>query len=308
MGKIFIFKRVFINLTYSLFFFISSNFYGAVYDCFPFFNELELLEIRLHELNDVVDYFVLVEAKESFTGFEKPLYFEENKARFNKFEDKIIHLVIDAFPNLPMDPEKAHWARERYTRDYIKKGLNNCSDSDVIFISDLDEIPRSSAVLQVQSYLKPLESLSKRNARKNAYVCNLEMRLFSLSMNREYSIPWSGGCKAAPFWFFKNLSPWEFKVYHQKHSDLHMIKNAGWHFNSMGGDQRVLAKWLNVGPLFNNQPFFDKLSEDDELLKTVVQSHRDAHTKTVEIDDSYPKYFVENLDYYKSIGWIWELD
>ena len=67
-----------------------------VYDCFNFFNELDILDIRLHELNDVVDKFVLIESVETFTGKSKPLFYNDNKERFKKFEDKIIHIIIRA--------------------------------------------------------------------------------------------------------------------------------------------------------------------------------------------------------------------
>lgn len=52
---------------------------AKVYDCFPFFNEFELLKIRFDELNDVVDYFVLVESVETQRGNPKPLHFQEKK-------------------------------------------------------------------------------------------------------------------------------------------------------------------------------------------------------------------------------------
>ena len=59
-----------------------------IYDCFTFFNEFDLLEIRLNELDSVVDKFVLVEATKTFSGLDKPLYFNENKNKFNKFEGR----------------------------------------------------------------------------------------------------------------------------------------------------------------------------------------------------------------------------
>lgn len=56
-----------------------------IYDCFIFFNELDLLELRLNELSDIVDKFVLVEGTKTFQGDDKPLYFEENKDRFKEY-------------------------------------------------------------------------------------------------------------------------------------------------------------------------------------------------------------------------------
>ena len=69
-----------------------------VYDCFQFFNELDILKIRLNVLSPVVDKFVISEATETFSGLPKPLYYEENKEMFREFEDKIIHQVVTDIP------------------------------------------------------------------------------------------------------------------------------------------------------------------------------------------------------------------
>ena len=87
-----------------------------IYDCFTFFNEFDLLEIRLNELDSVVDKFVLVEATKTFSGKDKPLYFNENKNKFNKFLNKIIHVIVDEYPNLNGD-----WVIENHQRNEISK-------------------------------------------------------------------------------------------------------------------------------------------------------------------------------------------
>jgi beta-1,4-mannosyl-glycoprotein beta-1,4-N-acetylglucosaminyltransferase len=80
-----------------------------VFDGFTFFNELDLLELRLNELAGHVDFFVLVEAPMTFQGKPKPLFYAENQARFAAFRDKIIHLVID---DMPAGDDA--WAREHF--------------------------------------------------------------------------------------------------------------------------------------------------------------------------------------------------
>ena len=70
----------------------------GIYDCFIFFNELDLLEIRLSELYNYVDYFVIVEANKTFKGKSKPFYFEENKQKYKKYLDKIIHVKVYDMP------------------------------------------------------------------------------------------------------------------------------------------------------------------------------------------------------------------
>jgi beta-1,4-mannosyl-glycoprotein beta-1,4-N-acetylglucosaminyltransferase len=92
----------------------------ARYDCFTFFNELDLLEIRLHELCRVVDTFVLVEAPWTFQGDTKPLFFDENKRRFRRFLPQIRHIIV---PNEPETNDP--WQREFHQRNCIRLGLTD---------------------------------------------------------------------------------------------------------------------------------------------------------------------------------------
>ena len=108
-------------------------------DSFGFFNELSTLNMRLHELNDFVDYFVLVESTVTFAGKPKPLFYKENEDRFKAFRDKIIHVVINDMPE-SNDP----WDRENHQRTCLKKAVSLVPDicaTDIILVSDLDEIP-----------------------------------------------------------------------------------------------------------------------------------------------------------------------
>src|SRR5690348_11983472 len=124
-----------------LFVFCTAFVQAKIYDCFTFYNEVELLEIRLEELDPVVDFFVLVEAKETFKGNNKPLHFEEVKEKFAKFSSKILHVkVSNAYPT------DNPWKREAYHRNQIMRALKNCKKEDVILISDADEIVKASAI------------------------------------------------------------------------------------------------------------------------------------------------------------------
>src|SRR5687767_9061046 len=111
-----------------------------LFDCFTFFNELELLEIRLHELSDVVDFFVLAESHTTFSGRPKSLYYEESKRRFSDYQDRIIHVVSS-----DLETDDA-WAREEHQRNSLLHGLRNCLPDDIVMVSDVDEIPKREAV------------------------------------------------------------------------------------------------------------------------------------------------------------------
>jgi hypothetical protein len=282
---------------------------AEVYDCFTFFNEIELLSLRLEELSDVVDRFVLVESPISYSGKTKPLYYHENKHLFEKFNDRIIHIIVQEFPGLVGDPEKDHWYRETYSRDSIMRGLTNCKDHDVIFISDLDEIPRKETVLKIKEYLNQFNDRSERNVNQNDnfLVCGLDMRLFMYFMNRENFQGWYGGSKATPYWMVKRHTPWGIKLYHHKYS-MHKIPNAGWHFNTMGGKDLSLQKWLHTGPIYypGSENALNTLKEKPELLEQSFNGQVNSNTVTVLIDESFPRYFLENLDHFRMIGWIYE--
>ena len=121
-----------------------------VFDCFTFYNEIDLLEIRLNELNDVVDYFVLVEGEKTFQGQDKVLFYDENKNNENlaKFKDKIIHLKVPSseFVSEREGGRLFSWTNESMSFNYIRHGLHNAKDKDIIIISPLDEIPKASTI------------------------------------------------------------------------------------------------------------------------------------------------------------------
>jgi beta-1,4-mannosyl-glycoprotein beta-1,4-N-acetylglucosaminyltransferase len=136
-----------------------------VYDTFIFFNELELLELRLNELSDVVDRFILVEATRTFTNKPKPLYYAENKHLFSKFNHKITHIIVEDLPE-----SDNPWILERFQRNCISRGFNNMSDDDIIMISDTDEIPRAEIVKEVTNKLK--------SENKNSLIHNIIHKIY----------------------------------------------------------------------------------------------------------------------------------
>ena len=113
-----------------------------IYDCFMFFENLELLELRLMTLNPVVDRFVLVEMGMTHMNKPKPLHFENNKHLFEKYLSKIIHVKRDAIP----------WTDERQcevdNRNLMAEGYAEAGPEDYIIISDEDEIPNPDGILE----------------------------------------------------------------------------------------------------------------------------------------------------------------
>ena len=94
-------------------------------DTFIFYNELDLLEYRLHLLNEYIDYFVLVESTHTFVGNKKELYYNNNKERFKKYNDKIIHIIVDDMPiKSKITENKSIWDNEFHQRNCIQRGLD----------------------------------------------------------------------------------------------------------------------------------------------------------------------------------------
>jgi beta-1,4-mannosyl-glycoprotein beta-1,4-N-acetylglucosaminyltransferase len=258
----------------------SINHQTKIYDCFLFYNELEVLEIKLNELYDYVDYFVIVESKESFRGNPKTLYFYENKERFNKFLDKIIHVVAgNVETNNP-------WEREAYQRNQIMQGLTCCKKCDIIIIEDLDEIIRTSKLREIISLLF--------EGNKNCVYCS--QKLYRYYLNRyecddDNACCWLGSA-IAKFADVRRTTPQKIR---EKKGYGHIIPDAGWHFTSMGGVSRVIKKFEN----------FSHSELDTESFKSVEKIQKDIEAlRLVEIDETYPKYVQENVDYFKELGLI----
>ncbi|MDY6364377.1 MAG: hypothetical protein SPL73_05760 [Cyanobacteriota bacterium] len=268
-----------------------------IYDCFMFFNELDLLEIRLNTLNNYVDKFVIVEATKNFSFKEKPLYFEQNKDRFKQFNDKIIHIVVDKYP--PKD-EINDWTMETFQRNCISDGLKDCKDDDIIIISDIDEIPRPEFI---KKYYNP--------DRITAF--NLSVYIYFL--NNYTLMKWTRGPKILSYKNFKHIlddidyskmyaidpnvnqgtTATLIRIYEGK-LQTH-IKNAGWHFSYMGNAQNIIQKYESMTE--NHRDF----KSDEDLYKLIhAKKFMDTwYFFPVGIDDSFPKYLKDNQDKYSDM-------
>lgn len=196
-----------------------------IIDCFPFFNELDILELRLNELHNVVDYFVLVEASKTQASKDKPFYFEKNKNKFNKFLDKIIHVKISEYPVF-----NHIWGMENYQRNKIIDGLKlvpNISKSDKVLISDLDEVPSRSSIEKIKNSALDCGSLM------------FDFRAYFL--NYKAKRDWIGTVYTNAG-LFNKFSPQDFR---SKKDFLPLLEDGklnGWHLSWMGGVKKIWEK------------------------------------------------------------------
>lgn len=265
---------------------------AKVYDCFMFFNEFELLNIRLEELYDTVDFFILVEGALTHTGNYKPFYFADNKARFEKFNSKIIHRAID-LPPVGKEPWFG-WGREIYQRTEINNVLAslNVNDDDVIISSDVDEIPKVSAIA---GYLKRDD------------ICCLEEKTYHYNLNCQLNTP-TIDPKICRYKSLKSIGVSDLRYMHNA-SQLPVIKDAGWHFSFMGGTDKIIEKMRAYAHYDIRDPKMGIYVSRENVEYSVSNKKslflRDdiQYSHTSDYSD-LPKYISNNLEYFKSLGWI----
>jgi len=221
-----------------------------IYDCFTFYNELDLLEIRLNELNGVVDKFVLVEAEKTHQNKDKELYFENNKTKFAPFLHKIIHVIVPKEFFVDNDA----WYNERLQRKCILEGLKEANDEDYLIVSDLDEIPSSESVKQAINFKQtPLSFehiLHYYYLNTPLLVSDSEKNLGSVLLKKSF--------------FERNT---EIVRDRKKHS-FNIVKNGGWHFSFLGNENVVYNKIKN----YAHTEFSDL---DSETIKNRLNNMED---------------------------------
>jgi len=259
-----------------------------IIDCFTFFNELDILEIRLNTLDQYVDYFVLVEASKTQSLKDKAFFFEENKERYSKFLSKIVHVKLKKYP------QENGWAMENFQRNSISGGLNllNLQDEDIILISDVDEIP-------------DLSNIKLEDIKSKITAFEMSYHTFHLNLTTENK-SWIG--TVATNWkSFNKTTPQ--KLRNIKDS-IHRVK-SGWHLGYMGGKEMVYTKFFSCIEPFNKSliPDFDSFSADfDRKIKHngsfLFSDKKDDSIKLVQCQISYPylpKYIEENKNKFKNL-------
>ena len=267
----------------------------AIYDCFQFFDEEHILDLRLNILEEFVDFFVIVESTSDHQGKPKKLNFNLNN--FTKFKDKIIYIVVDDTDEML---KKSHsWGEslvEQHQRNSIMKGLKKSHDEDLIILSDVDEIP----------------DLNKLNIfdKKNKYAV-FSQRMFSYKLNllNETENNWHGSklCLKKNFKSPQWLRNLKFKKYPfwriDKIKNLQIIENGGWHFSYLQTPTSISKKIKSFSHgEFNNPKFQNQKIIEEKIKMEKDIFDRNITYKKVKLDDSFPKYIIDNKEKFKD--WI----
>ena len=269
-----------------------------VYDCFQFHNELELLEVRLAELYEVVDRFVLVEATYTHAGDPKPLHYAENRARFAAYADKIVHVVVAD------DPGGFAWQREAHQREAIARGLEDCGPDDLIIVGDADEILRAPVVERLRH---------EPDGGAGLFAPQLDIFLYFLDLKSPE--PWVS-VAAAPWNLIRRIGPNRAR-YLAKQGIGRVVPNAGWHFTWMGGIERFRAKLES----FAHREMIagidgeaaEKADENLERLRRFYATGRFeagpvpgmwTGLAPVPVDATYPAAIRDRLPHFRRMGWL----
>lgn len=265
-----------------------------IYDCFPFFNELDVLEIRFKEMYNTVDYFVLVESNVSHSGKPKEYIFEQNKERFAPYLDKVRHIKVDDMPET-----NDSWVREKFQRYCIDRGVQDREPDDIIIVSDCDEIPRAELINIIKDdendwdkyilYIPMLEFrinyMKIHDFTKGPNIVVTRGRAYTNGqMEREFTFPWN-----------------------PKPKDTVFVDHGGWHFTYLGDDDHALTKIVNFAHTETNVPRFttNKLTIDFMIqnkcgLLGPTELHKEAFEWVV-VDDYFPECIVNDLDRWKHL-------
>lgn len=261
-----------------------------IVDCFTFWKELDILEIRLNELYNAVDKFILVEASRTQSMLPKPYFFEENKEKYAKFLDKIVHIKVDEEINISSNP----WLFDIYQRQCIRKGLDlipNLNDEDVILVSDVDEIPKASALKEL---LPKLDEILCFGMTYNVYYLNLVMR----------GHVWTGTV-ATKWKYAKNIDMHTLIKMRDRMPKNLIIPNTGWHLGYQGGEQIVFDKYFSCTEPFNkhdipsrelfSEVFRDRAKDGGSFIFCDNLDRKDLVLDKKPIDD-LPKFIIDNKE------------
>ena len=249
-----------------------------IIDCFIFYNELDLLNYRLNILNDVVDYFIIVEATHKHNGRDKELIYEKNKNSFDSFKNKIIHIVVNDFPykssNINLNKIES-LKNEIYQRNSIKIGINKLilNDDDIIHISDLDEIPDPNILKKIKNneIIITLNTLEL-----DLYYYNLNSKLNCISPS-----------KLIVFKLYKEL---QLTCEEIRWYNCSIIKKGGWHLSYFGDKYFIKDK---IDSFHHQELNIDKFTNLD-IIESKINNYNDLFDRKIE---KISKILIKDNDY-----------
>lgn len=277
-----------------------------LYDCFMFFNEIDLLEMRLNILAPIVDRFVIVEATTTQMGEKRELLFPKYNICFKEFEEKIIYVVCDT-DGMHFDSQ---WTREHYQKNYVINGLLDAKNDDVVLFSDLDEIPNPE---KVDYFYKHFD---------DRLIYHFAQRMFNFFLNYEnIKNPLLAACgdfdevekkqwlgtKMCSVEKAREISMDGLRQPERLKEPGVRIENGGWHFSYMGGYKSSVEKRVRVKLKSFSHSEYDRWRYYNRLhIRKAIKEGKDflgreAVFSKVELDESFPAWIRGNRKKYKHL-------
>lgn len=240
--------------------------------------ELDLLELRLLELDSVVDRFVVVEADQTFRGNPKPLLFSEHRERFRRWHERIWYVPVFDMPDTP-DP----WQREAHQRNAIVRGLHGMPDDAIVLVGDVDELPNVEAV----------ECVGQENDFDSRW-CPTTSLLQTPSIyyaNNRGEFGWHG-TQATSAWWVRHLGAEGVRGY--RHRPGIIYYGGGWHLSSLIGDGGAEALRYKLQNFSHAECDCPEWTDLDHLWRCIAQGidpcgRTDVLYRLSPVDDTYPR-------------------
>jgi beta-1,4-mannosyl-glycoprotein beta-1,4-N-acetylglucosaminyltransferase len=264
----------------------------AIYDCFQYFDEDHIVELRLNILNKYVDYFVISESTKTHQGKSKKINFNINK--FEKFKHKIKFVVADYKEEIDF---KNHIGGEspveQHQRNYLMEGIKNALPDDYIVLSDSDEIPDFTKIKDI-------------NLTKKYLAFSQKMFMYKLNLQNLNESNWIGSKITKKKYLksmqdlrnlkFKKYPFWRIDKYNQE------IIYGGWHFSFLQSPSQILTKIKSFSHGEFNKDGINEKNIQEKILRNEDIFERNNELKKITIDDNYPDYIINNKD--KLSNWI----
>lgn len=250
-----------------------------IIDAFIFYNEVDLLHMRLEELYPVVDKFILVQAHHTFRGVPKEKTFRRDDPQWAPYADKIKEIAVG------LSGGRDAWERERYQRNVISTELQDgYSLNDIAMISDVDEIPRREVVEWLPEALE-------QEQYKDGVQLGMDMFYYALNV---YKGKWSS-LKALPVWKVDTAEV-------VRHRQYPTLLNGGWHFSYLGDDEFISNKLRSFSHAELDTPLVhSKIAEN--RAKLLDPYNHAEQLKLVEVTDRWPEAVKNNPEYWSKYLW-----
>jgi len=264
----------------------------AIYDCFQYFNEDHIVDLRLNILDNYVDYFVISESTKTHQGKNKKLNFDIKN--FSRFKHKIIFIIADYEEDINFIQHTGGESPiEQHQRNSLIKGIKSASSDDLIILSDSDEIP-------------DLTKLSEIRDNKKFIAFSQKMFMYKLNLQNLNESNWIGSKITKKKYIksmqklrnlkFKDYPFWRIDKFNQQ------IINGGWHFSYMQTPKQILSKVRS----FSHGEFNDKNLDENNIEEKIIRNEdifgRNIKLRKIDIDDSYPDFIIRNKQ--KFSDWI----